>query len=146
MSSSKDKDTKAIVKQSFWRDKLFKAVVQLVDLVFRRDKKCTLPKDFYQHWEFFVDIKFREYLKSKYNGVEIWEDAKHKKVILKGRGNPYYNASNECEKVPRNLQQKKMTLKDSRMWDAMAADEEHLIEIMASKGIMAKVCFDFFQF
>ena len=36
-----------------------------------------------------------------------------------------------------------MTLKDSRMWDAIDGNEQHLKEIMASKGIKAKVCFDF---
>ena len=107
MSSSKDKDTKAIVKQSFWRDKLFKAVVQVVDLVLRKDKECTLPKDFFQHWDFFVDIKFLEDLKSNNNGVHVVKIAKHKKVILKGRGEPYYNASNECENVPVKLLEKK---------------------------------------
>ena len=146
MSSSKNKNTKAIVKQSFWRDKLFKAVVQLVDLVLRKDKECALPKDFFKYWDFFEDIKFFEDLKSKYNGVQIVKDAKHKKVILKGRGDPYYNASNECENVPPKLLDQKLTLEDPRMWDAIDGNEQHLKEIMALKKIKAKVCFDFFQY
>ena len=142
MSSSKNINNKAIVKQSFWRVKLFKAVVQLVDLVLRKDKKCALPEYFFRYWDFFVNIKFFEDLKSKYNGVEIMKDAKQKKVILKGRGGPYYNASNECENVLPKLLVQKMTLEDSRMWDAIDGNEQHLKEIMVLKKIKAKVCFD----
>ena len=120
--------------------------VQLVDLVLRKDKECALPKDFFIYWDFFKDINFIEEVESKYNGVKIVKDAKRKKAILKGRGDPYYNASNECENVLPKLLVQKMTLEDSRMWDAIDGYEQHLKEIMALKKIKAKVCSDFFQY
>lgn len=146
MSQNKNKNDKAIVKQSVWWDKMFKAVVQLVDLVRKRKRKRDLPQGFFKHWDFFVHVRFFADLKSKYNGVEVVKDEKNKKIVLKGSGDTFYGASNDCDNVLHKLVKKKMVLEDSRMWDVIDGNDEQIKEIMASKKIKAKVCFDVFQY
>ena len=144
MSQKENKNNQAIAKQSVWWDKMFKAVIQLVDLVRKRKKKHDLPQGFFTYWDFFVHIGFFEDLKSKNNGVEVVKDEKNKKVVLKGTGDTFYGATNACDNVLHKLVQKKMALADSRMWDVIDGNDQQVKEIMASKNIKAKVCFEVF--
>ncbi len=134
---------KAIEKfqESGWMNKLFKVVIEVVDIFRKKVRKRDLPDGFFMYRDFFEHVGFFKDLESSYPDLEIIKDEKNKKMRLKGRGDKFFEASNNCDTAMNKLTEKLEVLKDARMWNIIQNNDEYVKKIMASKKIKAKVCF-----
>ena len=124
-----------------WREKMFKAVLDVVNFVKGKTRTYDLPDEFFQNRAFWKDIGFFDDLVSSHNGVKVMEDMKNKKICLKGRNDEFNEACNKCTDAKTKMKREAKVLNDNQMWGIISnKNEKCLHKIMASRKIKAKVC------
>ncbi|XP_028403594.1 protein mono-ADP-ribosyltransferase PARP14-like [Dendronephthya gigantea] len=92
---------------------------------------------------FLREIGFIKELKSRYPNVEVYtgiQDPVNGKLSLRGMGDEFDSACDECSwKLPRIIE-RSMTSGDKKIWDVMANTrvQEHVTDIFISKNIRAQ--------
>ena len=90
---------------------------------------------------FLEDMGFFKEFRSTHTNVELRIDMEDGKLRLKGRGNDFETACNNCSWKLRQLDKSTLPFEDKRIWDVLADTrvQVHVKDILRSKEIKAQV-------
>lgn len=91
---------------------------------------------------FLEQIGFFEEFRSTHTNVELSVDMQDGRLRLKGRGDDFETACNNCSWKLQQIDTTTLEFVDKRIWDVIADTrvQVHMKNILRSKDIKAKVC------
>ena len=91
---------------------------------------------------FLEEMGFFEELRSRHTNVELSIYMQGGKLRLKGRGDDFETACNNCAWKLQQIDTSTLQFDDKRIWDVIADTrvQVHMKDILRSKDIKAKVC------
>ena len=120
--------------------KIFAATLDLIQKIIRkRQFDVEVPS---RVLAFLEEMGFFKEFRSTHTNVELSVDMHDRKLRLKGRGNHFETACNNCSWTLRQLDTSTLPVNDKRIWDVIADTrmQVHVKNILRSKGIKAEVC------